>query len=607
LPEEKGLKTGEDYWLRLAVEGAPGASRAFLELDDVSLTTSGGTMLLPVEPPDTLPDEEGDIPQQNSVGLSFVTMAPNRDFPNTCNCGQGAHREVKVTVRGFTQAEWESVKVKFKIPTSTKLAAAANLVRESYDATSKTGVLRCTVPDAPGDKNYLGSAFIKVKASDGKKVWSPPYDCTWSVNYWMESGFYYGFPDPIGTVQLQSAFQPSLLGGDFFSVQAQGLGLFRKWRKNLSSCGDRSTEDFVRPFIFAARSSSIPQYGGSPSQEYKKRVRVRRNDLWASTCGMPLSSEWTGDGAPALCLESTPCITIRENGIVQAGGLVVLNPDNIRYEESGDWREFSWKHEKYAGVLLNAIQFQPPPAPPSFAPGSEYGPVNSVGYDLDGQGNPYDIAIRPLSGASNRLTFHGTGLYRIANIRYFDGPANWDKSGWVSPTWENPDPASWGSRFKAWAPVHGPSPMVLPYLSLKEDLQPDFPSRQGVPFDVNSSFASGSGSTSCLTQGLSCALSFPANGDEHFVEALRVGPGEYGNVSVEIGPCQPVQGSCGNFTLSSRTEDGGTDSQGRALVRVFLTGNYTGGGQYNASVNFPVTVSLGGYGTVETRNVNLYH
>ncbi|MEW6230500.1 MAG: hypothetical protein AB1700_20845 [Bacillota bacterium] len=218
-----------------------------------------------------------------------------------------------------------------------------------------------------------------------------------------------------------------------------------------------------------------------------------------------------------------------------------------------------------------------------------------------------DIAIRPLNGASNRLTFHGTSLYRMKNIRYYDSSENWRTNGWVSPTWECSDPTAWGNRFKAWAPAHAPSHLVLPYLSCKEDPQPDYPSRAGVPFDVVPSFAAGPGSSSCLSQGFSCPLSFPANGDEHLIEAFWVGPGEYNNVNVNVGTCQAQQGSCSDFALTGRKESAGTDGEGRTLVKVFLTGNFSGQGQYNASATFPVTVTLAGYGTVETRNVNLYH
>lgn len=609
-PEEMGLKTGEDYWLRLAVEGVPGASGAFLDVDDVSLTTSGGTMVLPVEPPDTLPDEEGDVPQQNSVGLSFVTMAPNRDFPNTCNCGQGAHREVKITVRGFTQAEWDSVKVKFKIPTSAKLASGANLVRESYDAASKTGVLRCTVPDAPGDKNYLGSASIKIKASDGKKVWSPPYDCIWNVNSWIESGFYYGFPDPIGNVQLQSTTQPSILGGDFFSVQAPGLGLFRKWRKNLSACGTRPGEDYVRPFIFSVEASAIPLNNNDNPPEFNEKVRVRRGDLWATTCGVPLSSTWTGDGAPSVCVggaQNTPCIQIRDGASAKAISLVLLNPDNILNESGGNWRTFTWHYMKYAGIQEDILQFQPPPSLPALAPGSEYGPANSVGYVLDAQGNPMDIAIRPLNGASNHMVFHGTSLFRMANVTYHDwGSRNWAKDGRKGPTWDSGDSAQWGLRFEAWAPAHAPMNPVFPYLATKDDPNPDLCARQGVPFEVVPSFAADVASTDCLKRGLDCPKSWPAETWEQSqtLETFWVGPDEYSRLHASIENCGPLE-ECDDFVVTPSLINGGTDEAGRTRVRFVLSYQWTGT-TTPESVNFTAKVTLDGYGVVESRNINLY-
>lgn len=308
-PDALKLQRGEDYVLRFEVDSSARQKPATFEIDDVAIGPQAGHrgMMLPIEPPDLLPDEDGDIPYENTVGHSaYIINGVHRDLPNLCSCGyQGAHKTVVIQTMGFSSLD--GVVVKFKVPKAANLKPATNIQVNGNQIT-------CTVPDAPGGKSYLGRTQIKVKLSRQEKTWLPSYDIdTWG----NEVGFWYGFPDKITGVQLTSSSTPNVLGGDTIQVHASGMAIFAKWRKNAGVCGDRP-QDLTHPAIFVKDGSGT-------------KVKVIRSSLHpvSPNCGAaPQDWTWEGtmsdEGAPTICSSSTPCIPT--NTLLAA---VFLNPDNV--------------------------------------------------------------------------------------------------------------------------------------------------------------------------------------------------------------------------------------------------------------------------------------
>jgi hypothetical protein len=343
-------------------------------------------------------------------------------------------------------------------------------------------------------------------------------------------------------------------------------------------------QDYEKPVIFAKDGSNI-------------KVRVKRSDL-ANTCGSNTwMSTWTGDGAPAICNDDTHCI---ETNVAHT--LSIINPDNINDDLDGHgYPQPVLSH--YTGTLANAVTFTPA-SQPQFGPGTGYGPANSVGHATDANGQGSNIAIRPLSNATNGVTFHGSNLYRIKMV-LSDDAKQWDS--FSGPTYLD---AGWGTKFTAWMPAHSVG-TATPYIGIRDDANPDNPTRAGISLSVVSSFAQAPGHNSTCLQngsGTGCPLSYfvPDYGGSADIEFLMVGPMQGPTVTATVGACSADPGGdCSKFTLAASVAAVSTDSQGRNIVKVHIVFTstlplYTGG------VNYPVTVSLSGYGAVETRNVNLY-
>jgi hypothetical protein len=491
------------------------------------------------------------------------------------------HQSITITTSGFSTLT--GAVVKFKLPTAATLKNAT--------ITNITGnVITCTVPDAPTDKNYLGAAQIKVKVGT-EKTWVSDYSVDNSTG--VETGFWYGFPDPIRNVQLQSTTAPSILGGDPFQITATGMSIFTKWRSTLSVCGTRD-QDYIRPFIYL-----YPYQANDPKNttDLKQKVRVQRSAI-QNTCGTNTwSSSWTGDGAPALCNDATPCIRLNDANAPQT--LVLLNPDNIANESTNDWRQYTWRKGWHAGIATNLLALSLP-ASPEFAPGTSYGPANSVGYGYNGA-TPVNIAIRPLNSASNSMTFHGSRLYRFNRIENNDQSLRpWIQNDMNGPTWESG--SGWGATFIAWALAHSPAPAITPYLATKDMA---LPTLNGVPFEYKSSFAAVGSSTACLANPTAgnCNITIVATsfgtwnwGD---VEFFMVGPQENTAVTVNS-PC--YSGSCGYFSLSPTKSVVSTDGQGRPTMKVQLGYTMQQNTPHGSSASFTLSVNSG-YGTIESRNV----
>ncbi|MEW5765152.1 MAG: hypothetical protein ACOYXN_10475 [Acidobacteriota bacterium] len=390
-----GLLPGRDYYLEFEATTGPHAWPTTYLLDEVQLEPPQRAMLLPTDPPDppdTIPDEDGDMPYQSSPGIGFVDITPHHDVPNTCSCGYPAHQTVTITTTGFTQAEFSSAVVKFKTPSSS-VSKVASVLSRSYDPATATGVLSCTVPDSPGGKNYLGSASVKVKASNGKKAASPQYHFDTAG---LERGFWYGFPSPVSGIQLLSSATPSVLGGETFSVRATGMATFTKYRPNASPprCGDRPDQDFVHPLVFVKDSANTKV----------KVLRSTLNPAPGTPCASaPVNWTWTGtwsdDGAPGVCTSATPCIPTRT-----PLSAVFLNPDNVT--EDGT---LSPRIAQYKTQIDNFLQFLEPDDEPKLPSLSGVSPnwADSVG-GVFGCGGPV---------TSNQIVLSGANLKRIASVR----------------------------------------------------------------------------------------------------------------------------------------------------------------------------------------------
>lgn len=600
-PDDLGLLKGHDYYLRFEASDGSHPNPTAFNIDDVSISlgtasrvsNSPTPQIWATEPPDTLPDDDGDVPYISSPGYDVFIITPHRDLPNTCSCGYPSHRNVTITVSGFSQSDLANVKVKFKVPQAAHAHKGTIVGTPTYDPVTGIGTIVCTVPDSPGGKNYLGPAQVKVKAGQNKKAWAPHYSCDENGN---ETGFFYGFPNPITNVQLLSSGTPNVVGGETFQVSANGLATFTRYRPNAVNprCGDRPNKDYIHPAIFVKdpADSRIP----------KVKVQVNRSDL-TNVCGSTVwTSTWTGDGAPAVCDTATPCI---KTGTPLE--LDLINPDNI--DDQTDAHGMPQPvYGYYKGTLANAVDFQPPATQPVFAPGDGYGSANSVGFDTDASGNPIDIAIRPLQSATNKVKFHGTNIYRIKNIKNNDGTFwNTDPLLFSGPTWEDD---GWGTKFHAWAPPHATQVSMTPYLSTKDDPDPDITTHPGVPFRYVPSFAEVAGHTStCLENGsgTGCPLSLwvPSNGGVSTIEYLLVGPSEASTVTATVGSCTAdTGGDCSKFTLTASATAQSTDGQGRTVVAIKLTYSSTAAA-YSGGVHYTLTVASD-YGTIETRDVNLY-
>jgi hypothetical protein len=524
-PSTLGMIPGRDYYLRFEASTGRGAQSARFDLDDIALTDSRAMLLPndPPDPPDTIPDEEGDVPFVNTPGQTAeVTGNVHRDVPNLCSCGYGSHRTITITTGGFTTLS--GVAVKFKFSTSTALKAATNI-------SINGNLITCTVPDAPNGKNYLGPAEIKVKVGTNQKAWVSPYSVSNSDG--TETGFWYGFPDRIQNVQLLSSASPGIASLGSFSINASGMAVFTKYRPNANppQCGGgvNRPQDYVNPFIYVYQfNENDPDY----VPYLQSKVRVNPSNL-THTCGSAnWTSTWTGDGAPTICIDgATPCIPIDGTGAPLA--LMLLNPDNIQNDTTSDWRQYTYKKGWYTGIVTNAVTFTPPPAPivSSIGPNA----ANSVGYGHNiSNGTPLDIAIRPLNNATNHVTFQGSNLYRINYIANGDQPNNsWTQQDMVGATWDQPN---WGTTFTAWVPAHAPSLAVTPSIATKD---------MATPIPANASFAykhsfAAWNSTACLTSpspavcDLTYTTPFLGPYDAGYLESFMVGPNEAGAVTATV-------------------------------------------------------------------------
>lgn len=415
-----GLLPGRDYYLEFEATTGPHAWPTTYLLDEVQLEPPQRAMMLPTDPPDppdTVPDEDGDMPYESSPGIDFVDITPHHDVPNTCSCGYPAHQTVTITTTGFTQAEFSSAVVKFKIPRSS--SKLASVLSRSYNPATATGVLSCTVPDSPGGKNYLGSASVKVKASNGKKAASIEYHFNAAG---QEKGFWYGFPSPVSGVQLLSSATPSVLGGETFSVRATGMATFTKYRPNANPprCGDRPDQDFVHPLVFVKDSANTKV----------KVLRSTLNPAPGTPCASPpvnliWNGTWSDDGAPAICTPATPCIPTQT-----PLSAVFLNPDNVSLDGT-----LSPRIPQYKTQIDNFLQFSPPDETDSPSL-SRLSPTwaDSVG-GVSGCGGPV---------TSNQIVLSGANLKRIASVR----------SAGETVSWSGLSGSSDGTSLFATAPAH---------------------------------------------------------------------------------------------------------------------------------------------------------
>lgn len=566
---ELGLIAGRDYILRFQANTASGTSFSSFYVDDVALyvysqTLAAGT---PVR------DEEGDVPGQNTPGRSITDISVHKDPPNTCSCGHSSHQQMVITTSGFSNLTMGNVKVKFKFddaPTSV----SAQIV--SINGNSIT----CTIPDA-SDKNKMAPARIKVKTiSPVQKAFSkdqdqPAYSCS---NTGVETGFYYGFPEKIQNVQLLSSSSVSALGGtsQSFSVNATGLVTFKQKKNGVC----QTAAGFItNPVIFAADGS-------------EGRVRVKHNALTNTCSSSNWTSYWTGDGAPTVCRDPYRCIQC--NSMVE---LRLLNPDNVVYD-TNSWPSKKW--DWYMGTQSPAVKFIPPSSTPSFT--STAGKANSVGYVIQG-GVKRNIAIRPLSSASNYVTFTGTNLYRITDISLdtgysFDGLSG---TGWDDTT------GKYGKSFTAWAPAHAPG-LVTPAVFTKENSYSAAPLTYvasittspvgSAPPSSNTSSCLYSSTTHCPAQWTDYVTPQTIPFD-HFV----IGPGEPdANCTATC-----IGGDCAHITATPiyQTYQIADDDLGRKQVDVALNINRQATGSGDQSAVFHVTPTST-YGAVETVDLTIY-
>jgi hypothetical protein len=259
----------------------------------------------------------------------------------------------------------------------------------------------------------------------------------------------------------------------------------------------------------------------------------------------------------------------------------------------------------FMGVLTRTMTFALPPPPVFSGTGTGYLYANTVGYTDNGS-QASDTAFHPVSGATNRKVFMGQNLYRIKALRTQGDTSCWTKKNYTmfGPIWQDPPDPTLGTTFTAWAPAHSAG-AVVPLIATKDDGEAP-PSRPAASFTYVPSIMTTSSTTNCLKNGTNCPQTYPANGDVHTLETFVVGPQDYDRLHVDVGACHAEQGSCSSFTPTFGKRDMGTDSQGRKTVQITASAT-SSSGTYSASVTYPITVQLDGYGVIEQRNINFYH
>jgi hypothetical protein len=576
-PSELGLSQSAEYLVRFEADVRFTSRSPAFEIDDVSLKYNSAVMaeramLLPVDPPDTEPpppviDEDGDMQYVGTQGTT-LEISQHRVPPNDCPCN-GPHPQVQLTVTGFTALD-AAAKVKFGYQGTPTMVTVTNF---TVTGGNGTYYITCTVPQSP-QKNKFGEGVIKVKEY-GQVAQTKAY--TFDDQTGAQTYFYWGFPDPIATIQVLSSATPSVLGDGSFSVTGNGLHAFQY--KRSTGCGTNASNDFSYPAAYTKN-------GDSPAI----KVEVAR-DGGSMNCSTGVyASTWTKQGAPTICNNTTPCV---ETGAPMQ--LVLLNPDNIGTDSNG---KAAAKHDWLKGTLDNAITFAPPPqeAQPTFSPGTGFGPINSVGYGVT-NGVAGDAAIRRLQNATNLVNFHGSNLYRITRIVGDDG-VEWDKALFTVVTK--------GQSFKGWAPSHVKG-SETPFFATKDNatVRSTSTSLQVVP-----SIMKVSNSTACLTSGgpSGCAISIYVGnmGTPLDYEWFKVGPGESG--SVEVGSCSPVPGgpTCDQLLLSGYALSGAPDSQRLVPITAHLDASTTLQGTGVGTVQYTVTLKGDSdYGTVEIRYITL--
>jgi len=530
---ELGVTPGRDYILRFQANTASGTNYSAFYLDDVALYVYSNTLAAGAP----LRDEDGDIPGQNTPGCSIVIPpeSPHRDLPNTCNCGHKNHATVTINATwagSLPQGNNISpnvLKVKFKFDELNTGVQAQNV------CVSGT-VITCTVPNA-SDKNKLGKAKIKVKVvSTNQKAWTDPYKVL-DQNSGAQQGFFYGFPEPIRDVVLQSVSQVNVMPGDSFKVSARGLSNFYKMASG--NCATDSTPgNIIRPIVFA-------------NEDGIKKVRVKKDSL--KRCDNPTTPQicgcdtinwigtWTGDGAPTVCSTDTPCIS--------AGTpirLVLLNPDNINpiADSNTGFPSGIPDYQWFKGELADAVRFIAPATTPSFTTGTGYGPANSVGYGGSCH-NATNIALRPLSSASNYITFFGSNLYRIKDAYIDIDDTNHQFCLAKGPKWNE---TGWGTRFLTWAPAHTPG-NVIPKVKTSDSGSTSY----SAPALAYKASIAANGSTNCLTSPSASNCTWLVNNlvtpDPDFgpVENFMIGPQEPAITATAT--C--VAGDCAKISVSA--------------------------------------------------------
>jgi len=419
----QGMPAAADYIMKFQVDTAPGSNATTFYLDDVALYVYSSMLASGIT---DYPDEDGDLPGENSVGHS-ITVSPHRDVPNTCSCGYGAHRTVTIQANGFgslpqgCNVSPGQLKVKFKVDGANRGRSATNVCVDGNTIT-------CTVPDCK-DRNHLGAVRIKVKkVSSGKKAWTEKY----SINgAGIETGFFYGFPDPITNIQLQSDSMPSILGGDDFSVSADGFQAFTEYRNSTKTCWPPRMGHDQNPVIFA-RDSDDPSI----------KVRVKKSTLTNSCGSNTWTGKWADDGAPIFCPEEPICDdppSVHVPWCIPTSTtpdriLRLLNPDNFKTD---CWGLPETKHEKYRGNVLNAVGFATPSSPTISSASPNYAYSVGAGAVL---GDCY------AASATNKVNFTGTNLFRIRNVKTIGAYPNHPE--WAELTGSN------GASIKGKAPKY---------------------------------------------------------------------------------------------------------------------------------------------------------
>lgn len=168
-------------------------------------------------------------------------------------------------------------------------------------------------------------------------------------------------------------------------------------------------------------------------------------------------------------------------------------------------------------------------------------------------------------------------------------------------TWENG--ANWGTQLIAWALPHAPG-YSTPYLSTKDDPNPDNPTIPGVGFDYKPSFAAVANSTNCLKSQTSCTIQYvasngPGTYDGGDIEFFLVGPSESSSVTADA----TCYSGCGNnISVTPTKAVVSTDSYGRATMKAHVTFTIDTTTPHNSSASYTFTLGSS-YPTIETRNI----